>query len=97
MKSRSTSRSIRSSDWPVCLRHQLVGDLANAQDLARVNVDVGRLSAQSAHRRLMDQDARVRQRKPLALLARHQQKCPMLAAWPMQNVTTSFLMYCIVS
>src|ERR1700723_2819313 len=54
-----------------CARaHQLVRNLANAQNLTRMNVDVGCLSAQSAHRRLMDQDARVRQGKTLALLAR---------------------------
>src|ERR1039458_6000162 len=44
---------------PCRFAHQLVGDLADAQNLARVDVDVSRLPAQPAHRRLMDQDARV--------------------------------------
>src|SRR5665213_843036 len=54
--------------------HQLVGDLANAQNFAGMDVDVRGLAAESAHRRLMDEDARVGQRETLALLAGHQQE-----------------------
>ena len=80
MKSRSTSRSTLSSGWPVCLAIKLIGDLADAQDLAGMNVDVRGLPAKPAHGGLVDQDARVGQGKPLALGARQQRECPMLAA-----------------
>src|ERR1700730_2419536 len=40
--------------------HQLVRNLANPQNLSRMNVDIGSLSAQPAHRTLMDKDARIR-------------------------------------
>src|SRR5262245_47442524 len=39
----------------------LVQSLAHAQNLARRDVDIGRLSAQARHERLMDHDARVGQ------------------------------------
>src|SRR5438445_7229134 len=45
--------------------HQLVRNLANPQNLACMNINIGSLSTQSTHRRLMNQDARVRQSKPL--------------------------------
>src|SRR5579872_3155604 len=47
--------------------HDAVQVLAHAQDLTGVDVDVGRLSAQATHVRLVDEDARVRQREALAL------------------------------
>ena len=46
--------------------HQVIGDLANAQDLASVNVDICRLAGESTHGRLVNQDARIGQREPLA-------------------------------
>src|SRR5581483_498387 len=52
----------------------LVDDLAHAQDLARVNVNVGGLPAQPAHDvRLVDENARVWQRKALLGRPRCQQ------------------------
>src|ERR1700722_2929493 len=57
------------------LRHQLVGDLADAQNLAGMNIDIGRLTRESAHRRLVDQDTGVRKSKALTLIAAHQQEC----------------------
>ena len=71
MKSRSTSRSMRSERLAGVPRHQVVGDFANAQNFAGMNIDVGGLSAHSAHRWLMDKNARIGQRKPLALGSRH--------------------------
>ena len=74
MKSRSTSRSMRSSDWPVCLDMSVVGDFANAKNLARMNVDIRGLAGEPAHRRLMDEDPRVGQGKAFARGAGKQQK-----------------------
>src|SRR5665213_2764809 len=54
--------------------HQLVGNFTNAQDFAGVDVDVRCLSAEPAHRWLMDEDARVGQGETLALLAGHQKE-----------------------
>src|SRR5579871_1067554 len=45
----------------------IVQRFAHAQDFLRVDVDVGGLPGQSAHGRLVDQDARVRQAEALAL------------------------------
>ena len=57
-------------------RHDAVHPLTQAKNLARVNVDLRRLALDAAahDQRLVNQDARVRQGKALALLARHQQK-----------------------
>src|ERR1035437_2266847 len=49
------------------LGNQVVGNLADAQNLSRVNVDVGGLAAQSAHRGLMNENSRIGQSKALAL------------------------------
>jgi len=51
----------------------LVQDFPACADLPRIDVDVGSLPGQPAHRRLVDQDARVWQAVPLALAARRQQ------------------------
>jgi len=48
-----------------------------------MNVDVRGLPAEAAHGRLMNENARVG-RQSVALGARQQKKCSMLAAWPMQ-------------
>src|ERR1700754_1357745 len=40
--------------------HQPVRDLTNAKNLSSVNVDIGSLTAQPTHGRLMNQDAGVR-------------------------------------
>ncbi len=74
IKSRSTSRSMRSRRLAGVLGHQRIGNLADAQDFARVNIDVGCLAAQSTHRGLMNQNPRVGQRETLALGAGQQQK-----------------------
>ena len=71
--------------------------LAHSQDLFGHDANVGRLSRRTA-RRLVDQDARMRQRKTLALASRqHSSNAPIDAHWPTQIVVTSFLMNCIVS
>src|ERR1700733_4795220 len=56
------------------LRHQLVGDLADAQNLAGMNIDISRLTRESAHRGLVDQDTGVRKGKTFTLVTAHQQK-----------------------
>src|ERR1039457_7411859 len=43
------------------LGDQIIGNLADAQNLARMNIDVGGLAAQAPHRGLMNEDARVRE------------------------------------
>src|SRR5580658_4543906 len=56
------------------LGHQRVGDFADAQNLTGMNINVRRLPTQSTHGRLVDEDTRVRQSKPLALGSRQQQE-----------------------
>src|SRR5713101_1827957 len=51
----------------------VVDPLPHPQDFPRRDVDVGGLAGQPGHQRLVDHDARVRQREPLALGARPQQ------------------------
>ena len=78
--------------------HQdFVEALPHAQDFTRMDVDVGRLSSQPLHERLMDDNPGVWQRVALALGAPAQQHSAIDAAWPMQIVCTSGLMNCIVS
>ena len=90
-KSRSVSFSIFLRLCPVCFDQDLVHLLAQAEDLPRLDVDVGRLALHAAER-LVDHDARVRQREALALGARPPAAMrAMLAACPMQMVETSRL------
>src|ERR1700761_3003705 len=56
------------------LGHQGVGDFTDAKDFASVNVDVGGLTAEASHGRLMDQNARVGKREPLTLCSSEQQE-----------------------
>src|SRR5205809_2941874 len=55
------------------LRQYLVEPLTCAQQLAGVDVDIRRLAAQPLHPRLVNEDAGIRQRVPLALRSRGQQ------------------------
>src|SRR6185436_28444 len=57
---------------PRVLDEHVVQLLADTQDLARLDVDVGRLTLNTAER-LMDHDAGVRKREPLSLPARSEQ------------------------
>ena len=58
------------------------------QDLARLNLDIGRLTLRPA-RGLMDHDPRVGQReKRLPLAPAHNSNEPIEAAWPMHTVET---------
>ena len=54
-------------DLAAVFGQQLVGDLTHAENFARLNIDIGRLSGDaSAHnQRLVNQDARRRQGEPL--------------------------------
>ena len=80
-------------------RQRLLEPRAHAQDLGRLDLDVGRLAvAGLAHRGLVDQHARVRQREALAGRARRR-RCTAAAeaAWPSTTVWICGRMYCIVS
>ena len=90
------SAAIFSSGWPVRSAVDAVELLARLEDLARLDLDVGRLALRAA-RGLVDHDARVRQRGALALAPAISRNEPMLAAMPMHSVDTSGLMNCIVS
>src|SRR5215469_18081639 len=46
---------------PAVLGQQLVGNLAHTQDFTGMNVNIGGLTRQSAHRGLVDEDARIGQ------------------------------------
>jgi hypothetical protein len=74
----------------------LVQPILDPQDLARVDVDVRGLSAESAHR-LVEQHARVRQREALARRAGRQQDRRHGGGLPMQMVEMSGFTNCIVS
>ena len=79
------------------LHEDLVHLLAQAQDLPRLDVDVGRLALDAAER-LVDHDPRVGQREALALGPGRQQPAPPW--WPPARcrcVATSGLTYCMVS
>src|SRR5688500_14646663 len=58
---------------PGVVHQDFIQALAHAQNFAGMNVDIGRLSRQPLHQRLMNDDARIGQRKPLALGAGRQQ------------------------
>src|SRR5664279_4083949 len=55
-------------------RHQPVCNFANAKNLTRVKINICCLTRESAHRRLMDEDSRIRQCKTLALGSGHEKK-----------------------
>ena len=94
--SRSVSCLILSTGWPVCLASSSLSVSRVLQDLLGVDLDVRRLALEAAER-LVDHDARVRQRVALALGAGREQEAPIDAAWPMQIVATSQRTYCMVS
>src|SRR5205085_2927165 len=58
---------------PRRIREHRIEDLAHAQDLAGINVDVRGLAGQTLHRWLVDHNARVRQAEALAFRALGQQ------------------------
>ncbi len=72
-RSRSMSRSIVSIGWPVCWAYERVHLGAEIQDLARLDLDVGRRALRPAGG-LVDHDPRVGQGAPLALGAGRQQE-----------------------
>ncbi len=74
----------------------LLSSSRDAQNLARVNVEIGRLALRAAER-LMDHDARMGQRVAPALRPASSSIAPMLAACPRHSVETGGLMNCIVS
>jgi hypothetical protein len=74
----------------------LVNAPAQLEDLACVDLDVGRLALEAAAR-LVDQDSAVGEREALAGGAGGERSEPMLIAIPKQIVCTSGLMNCIVS
>src|SRR6202012_717851 len=57
------------------IRQNLVQNLAHAEDLFGVDIDIRRLSGQTLHRGLVDHNTGVWQTEPLALLARGEQNC----------------------
>ena len=78
-------------------RVDLVDPLARLEDLSRVDLDVGRLALE-AGRRLVDQDAAVRQRACACLSRRRSAAAsPSTSRCPTHIVATSGLMNCIVS
>jgi hypothetical protein len=70
--SRSVSCLIRSIVWPVCLARMAFSRSRIVEDLARVDLDVRRLTLEAAER-LMDHHPRMRQAETLALGARREQ------------------------
>jgi len=62
-----------------------------------MQINVRRLAAETAHPRLMNQNARIWQRKALFRRAPTSKTAAIDAAWPTQVVTTSGFTNCIVS
>ncbi len=75
----------------------LVDLLAQLEQLAGVDLDVGRLALHALRPGLVDQHPAVGEHVRLPALPAASSTAAIEAAWPMQKVATSGLMYCIVS
>ena len=97
MKSRSVSLRDLLDRLAGVVREDLVEQLAHPHDLLGLDLDVDGLAGRATVR-LVDQHPGVRQDEALARARRTASSTAAAdAAWPMQIVCTSGLMYCIVS